>query len=211
MQQLRKLRPGIFFVSLALILMMTLGISGNVFAAEGSSTQSETGQAKITSMKASATSFSANGGDREVTVTLNGENLSKINNIKATLRDTSNNDMGVNVEAAYGENPTLKFKMPDNSKRTQATYKLTIDSYSDEENTLAYDGTNAYFTVKGRKPMLSDVTISGQKNVTVVPNLQDESQKFTVRVSGVDLDPQEVEVRAVDENGIVWPVYHYSA
>ena len=171
---------------------------------------------KIRSLEASQMNFSATGGDRDVTVTVKGENLDKMTNIKAVLRSTTNDASDVKITPSYGKNPTLKFTMPENTTEKSITYSFSIESYSNGKYTVPGQGHTVYFTVLPKSqtadaPVVSDITIDGTKNLEVTPNPNDMSQKFTLRITGANLDPSRVEVRAIDENGIVWPTYHYSA
>lgn len=164
----------------------------------------------IKSMEASKTVLDSKGG--EVTVTMNGVNLDKTRNIKAVLRTSDNKDSGIDVAMKYGSTPTATFTLPENTSDKAVTYRLDVDSI---DGTTVYhlDGLN--ITVLGKnqsedETTVSDLTIDGQKSLDFHPT-SDPSEKFTVRITGTNLDPKKVELRAIDENGVVWPVYHYTA
>ena len=163
----------------------------------------------VTAMHADNTTFAAKGGNREVTVKLDGKELSQITDVKASLCDTTNNAVDVKVEAVLGENPVLKFTMPENNGEAPLAYFLRIDSYSTNMS-RPYYGELVHFTVlpyteEDDKSVLDNVMIDGESTVT--PDLSAASQTVPVVVTGQNLNLKTLALRAVDENGIIWPVY----
>ena len=63
---------------------------------------------------------------------------------------------------------------------------------------------------------LSSMTITGNNkldmsdptNITVTVEKQVGSLKTVLRLAGTNLDATKTEVHAIDENGVIWPVYH---
>ena len=127
------------------------------------------------------------------------------------------------VKESYGAEPTVEFTVPENT--TDATQSYLLSLKVNGENVYEVDGSNlarrAIVSVlpKGAKESdqtLSSMTITGNNKldvgdptkITVTVEKQVGSLKTVLRLSGTNLDSTKTEVRAIDENGIIWPVYH---
>ena len=127
------------------------------------------------------------------------------------------------VKVSYGAEPTVEFTVPENA--TDATQSYLLSLKVNGENVYEVDGSNlarrAIVSVlpKGAKESdqtLSSMTITGNNKldvgdptkITVTVEKQVGSLKTVLRLSGTNLDSTKTEVRAIDENGIIWPVYH---
>ena len=127
------------------------------------------------------------------------------------------------VQVSYGAEPTVEFTVPENT--TDATQSYLLSLKVNGENVYEVDGSNlarrAIVSVlpKGAKESdqtLSSMTITGNNKldvgdptkITVTVEKQVGSLKTVLRLSGTNLDSTKTEVRAIDENGIIWPVYH---
>ncbi len=184
--------------------------------------------ARISNITVDKNLFDKNGGT--VTATLNGYKVEEIalDKIETSLYlpgETSATDIEIKKAKGEDEKPTLTFTVPANTSANTVSYWLNVK----------YDGTPVYESAadsRGQRTTisvlpegktaadrtLSMVTISGN-NKTEVNNTRDiEVQvssnvgelKTELRVYGTNLDSSLTKVRAVDENGIVWPVYQIS-
>ena len=184
--------------------------------------------ARVSGIKVDKDLFDSNGGT--VTATLNGYRVEDIelDKIEASIYrpgETSASDIAVTKDKDADGRITLTFAVPKNTTQNTVSYWLNVK----------YDGTPVYESAadsRGQRTTisvlpegktekdrtLSMVTISGN-NKTEVNNTTDiEVQvssnvgelKTELRVYGTNLDSALTKVRAVDENGIIWPVYQIS-
>ncbi len=184
--------------------------------------------ARVSGIKVDKDLFDSNGGT--VTATLNGYRVEDIelDKIEASIYrpgETSASDIAVTKDKDADGKITLTFAVPKNTTQNTVSYWLNVK----------YDGTPVYESAadsRGQRTTisvlpegktekdrtLSMVTISGN-NKTEVNNTTDiEVQvssnvgelKTELRVYGTNLDSALTKVRAVDENGIIWPVYQIS-
>ena len=127
------------------------------------------------------------------------------------------------VKVSYGAEPTVEFTVPENT--TDATQSYLLSLKVNGENVYEVDGSNlarrAIVSVlpkvaKESDQTLGSMTITGNNKldvgdptkITVTVEKQVGSLKTVLRLSGTNLDSTKTEVRAIDENGIIWPVYH---
>ena len=184
--------------------------------------------ARVSGIKVDKDLFDSNGGT--VTATLNGYRVEDIelDKIEASIYrpgETSASDIAVTKDKDADGRITLTFAVPKNTTQNTVSYWLNVK----------YDGTPVYESAadsRGQRTTisvlpegktekdrtLSMVTISGN-NKTEVNNTTDiEVQvssnvgelKTELRVYGTNLDSALTKVRAIDENGIIWPVYQIS-
>lgn len=123
----------------------------------------------------------------------------------------------------YGIEPAVEFVVPENTTDKTQSYLLSLTVNG--QNVYEVDGTNlarrAIVSVlpKGMDETaqtISSVTITGNNkldmenttNITVTVEEQVGSLKTVLRLSGTNLDSTKTAVRAIDENGVIWPVYH---
>lgn len=123
----------------------------------------------------------------------------------------------------YGEEKTVEFTLPENTTDKTQSYLLSLKVNG--QNVYEVDGTNlarrAIVSVlpKGTADdaqTISSITITGNNKldlgntnqITVTVEQQVGSLKTVLRLAGTNLDSTKTAVRALDENGIVWPVYH---
>ncbi len=123
----------------------------------------------------------------------------------------------------YGETPTVEFTVPENTTDTTQSYLLSLKV--DGQNVYEIDGSNlarrAIVSVLAKdvdenEQTISSMTITGNNkldmsdptNITVTVEKQVGSLKTVLRLAGTNLDAAKTEVRAIDENGVIWPVYH---
>lgn len=123
----------------------------------------------------------------------------------------------------YGEEKTVEFTLPENTTDKTQSYLLSLKVNG--QNVYEVDGTNlarrAIVSVLPKgvaddAQTISSITITGNNKldlgntnqITVTVEQQVGALKTVLRLAGTNLDSTKTAVRALDENGIVWPVYH---
>lgn len=185
--------------------------------------------ARISTITLDKNLFDSKGGT--VTATLSGY---KVNEIQDDALEASVYIPGqtsavktIEVRKSRDENgrPTLTFDVPANTTENTQSYWLNVKHngaavYGSAVNDRGYRAAVSVLPEgkTDKDVTLSAVTISGN-NKTEVDNTQDievnvsnniGELKTEIRVYGTNLDSKLTKVRAVDENGVVWPVYQIS-
>lgn len=164
----------------------------------------------------------------EITATLKGTRLDEAKSIvaKVFLAGETSAPTDIPVEVFFGagiEEPTLTYTLPENNTSLGMSYILTVDvdGVTVVEGTVENPAKRAVVTVfpKGTEktaPILSMSTITGNnklegvgdnKNITVVVSKQLGELKTVMTIYGSNMNPKLTKVRAIDENGVIWPVY----
>ena len=128
------------------------------------------------------------------------------------------------VEVTYGDRPQLTFTVPENTTDMTQAYLLkvtvngspVIEGISGNpaeravvsvlpEGKTAEDQTLAAMTISGNTEAGTDSDLS-EIELTVTPMIG--GLKSVLHLYGTNLDPTVTKLRAIDENGLGWPVYN---
>lgn len=130
-------------------------------------------------------------------------------------------DVGLRI--TLGKEPKATFTVPENTTDKTQSYLLSLEV----NGTPVYEGVGgnparrAIVSVlpKGtdsNAQTLSGMTITGnnkvgddknQTSIEVMVSKQEGELKTKLKLSGTNLNPKTTKVRAVDESGVIWPVY----
>ena len=132
-------------------------------------------------------------------------------------------DIPVAIAVENGKAPTLTFSVPGNDTDTTKCYflQVKIDGNQVYEGTVENPAKKAAVSVlpegvSDKEQTLGGATITGNnklegvgdnKNITVAVSSQEGELKTVMTLYGTNLDSKVTKVRAIDENGIIWPVY----
>lgn len=163
----------------------------------------------------------------EVTATLRGTGLSQLQEGSVAgkvMIAGSSKATDIPVEVTYGDRPQLTFTVPENTTDMTRAYLLkvtvngspVIEGISGNpaeravvsvlpEGKTAEDQTLAAMTISGNTEAGTDSDLS-EIELTVTPMIG--GLKAVLHLYGTNLDPTVTKVRAIDENGVVWPVYN---
>lgn len=184
---------------------------------------------RVSSITVDKDLFNHKGGT--VTAVLNGYKVEEIDlekDLTAAVYipgETQASDIAVSKTKNEEGKPVLTFAVPENKTANTMSYWLNVKYKNTPVYESAADSRGQRTTISvlpvgktDKDVTLSMVTISGN-NKTEVNNTKDiEVQvsnnigelKTELRVYGTNLNSELTKVRAVDENGIVWPVYQIS-
>lgn len=128
------------------------------------------------------------------------------------------------LKITMGAEPIVTFNVPENKTDKTQSYLLSIEV----NGTPVYEGVGgnparrAIVSVlpKGadqKAQTLSGMTITGnnkvgesgdQTSIEVMVSKQEGELKTKLKLSGTNLNPKTTKVRAIDESGVIWPVYN---
>lgn len=130
----------------------------------------------------------------------------------------------IEVDTTYGEAPVLTFDVPKNTTEATQTYLLkvyvkgipVVEGISGEPaeraavsvlpaDKTAEDQTLSAMTISANTEAGTDGDLSNVE-VTVTPQIG--GLKVVLHLYGTNLDSSVTKLRAIDENGIIWPVYN---
>lgn len=182
--------------------------------------------ANVTGVEIEKDLFDNKGG--KVVAKLQGVNLASLqeDQIEATITNpVTREPVDLETVIATGDEPTISFTVPENTTKVTQSYLLSVKA----NDKPVYPGTN----IRGNRIIISvlakgvditaqtvsSMTISGnneldqeqadQSQVTVYAVPGDEgSLKTAVRLTGTNLNSKLTELRAIDENGVIFPVSH---
>lgn len=128
------------------------------------------------------------------------------------------------VSVTYGEEPALTFELPENTADQTQSYllKVTVNGSPVIEGISGNPAERAVVSVlpAGKNvddQTLSAMTISGKTEAGSDSDLSEIALTVTqsagelkavLHLYGTNLDSGITKLRAIDENGIIWPVYH---
>lgn len=163
-----------------------------------------------------------------VVATLKGvhvENIQK-SQIEANIfvpEATAPVNIPVTITKEEGKAPVLTFEIPGNKTNITKCYflQVKIDGIPLHEGTVENSAKKSVVSVlsKGvsdKEQTLGGATITGNnklegvgdnRNITVVVSKQLGELKTVMTLYGTNLDSKLTKVRAIDENGVIWPVY----
>lgn len=163
----------------------------------------------------------------EVTASLRGNALHKLEegSVEAKVMYAgSSKATDIQVKVTYGVHPTLTFTVPENTTDRTQSYllKVTVNGSPVIEGILgnpaeravvsvlpegktAEDQTLAAMTISGNTEAGTDSDLS-EIELTVSPMIG--GLKAVLHLYGTNLDPTRTKLRAIDENGVIWPVYN---
>lgn len=171
----------------------------------------------------SETILDHNGG--QITATLKGTRLDEAKSIvpRIFLAGETTAPLDIPVDVVPGAEPTLMYTLPANNTVRGISYLLTVevDGVAVNEATVDNPAKRSIVTVlpegvEKTAQTLSVSTITGNnklegvgdnKNITVVVSKQLGELKTEMTIYGTNMDPTMTKVRAIDENGVIWPVY----
>lgn len=180
----------------------------------------------VTSAKLEKDVFDYKGG--KVVAKLQGVKLSALEekSIEATVTNPlTRAELDLGLEIITGEEPKITFTVPENKTTTTQSYLLTLkvdgkQIYSGTglrgdriiASVLAKDvdagaQTISSMTISGNNPYETGETDQTKFNAYAVPG-DEGSLKTEIRIAGTNLDSKKTEVRAIDENGVIWPISH---
>lgn len=163
----------------------------------------------------------------QVTARLNGSRLDELKegSIEGKILVAGkSSETAIPVNITYGTEPELTFDLPENTTDQTQSYllKVTVNGSPVIEGISGNPAERAVVSVlpEGKKltdQTLSSMTISGKAEAGTDGDLTDialtVSQsagelKAVLHLYGTNLDSSITELKAIDENGIEWPVYH---
>lgn len=171
--------------------------------------------------------FDYNGGTAVATLTgvrLDEIDLKDPNRFSATILDPQTlEEINIPLTITNGEKPTITFAVPKNETDKIQTYLLKLDL----DGTPVYEGAGANKAKRAivsvlpkdadsKAPILGSLTITGNgkvegstlTHITVDVEKGLGQLKVELILAGANLDSTKTEVRAIDENGVIWPVSH---
>lgn len=182
-----------------------------------------TSNPSASSVELSETILDHNGGT--ITATLKGTRLDEATSIegKILLAGETETPTEIAVAVTPGAEPTLTYELPANDTEKAISYILSVkvNGNTVNEGTVENPAKRAVVTVlpegtDKNAQVLSMATITGNnklegvgdnKNITVVVSKQLGELKTVMTLYGTNMDPTVTRVRAIDENGVIWPVY----
>lgn len=127
------------------------------------------------------------------------------------------------TNAVEDKAPTIEFPVPKNETDKTQSYllNLELDGAPVYEATASNRAKRAIVSVLPKDadpemPTISALTITGNNkmlgstttDITVDVSKQEGELKVELKLAGTNLDSTKTEVRAIDENGVIWPVSH---
>lgn len=169
--------------------------------------------------------LSAEGG--QVVATLKGVRLDTLSKdqIQAKLiRGAETSPAEIPIEVTPGAEPTLTYTLPANETDNTISYllKVEVDKVPIYEPTVENPAKAAVVSVLPKGKTAGDQTLS-HMSISVLSGSEEGATsthavvtvrkslgqlKVHLKLSGTNLDDTKTKIRAVDENGIVWPVIH---
>lgn len=171
--------------------------------------------------------FDYNGGTAVATLT--GVRLAEVDlkdpkRLKATILDPqTSEEINLPLKIKNGAEPTITFTVPKNETDKTQTYLLSLEL----DGTPVYEGTGSNKAKRAivsvlpkdadpKAPILGALTITGNGKVegSTLTDLTVDVEKglgqlkVELKLAGANFDSTKTEVRAIDENGVIWPVSH---
>lgn len=161
-----------------------------------------------------------------VHATLKGVRVDEIDvsSVEANLTPAGETTSGTPIEVTKGESgPELTFDVPENTTDNTQSYTVNVKV----NGTLVFEGNNGNLAEKAvvsvlakgvdpSAPTLGAMTITANnkldmddsnKSIKVFVSKQVGELKTVLRLYGTNFDAKKTKVRAIDENGIIFPVY----
>lgn len=171
--------------------------------------------------------FDYNGGTAVATLTgvrLDEVDLTDPTRLKATILDPqTSEEINLPLKIKNGAEPTITFTVPKNETDKTQTYLLNLEL----DGTPVYEGTGSNKAKRAivsvlpkdadpKAPILGALTITGNGKVegSTLTDLTVDVEKglgqlkVELKLAGANFDSTKTEVRAIDENGVIWPVSH---
>ena len=171
--------------------------------------------------------FDYNGGTAVATLTgvrLAEVDLKDAKRLKATILDPqTSEEINLPLTIKNGTEPTITFTVPKNETDKTQTYLLSLEL----DGTPVYEGTGSNKAKRAivsvlpkdadsKAPILGALTITGNGKVegSTLTDLAVDVEKglgqlkVELKLAGANFDSTKTEVRAIDENGVIWPVSH---
>lgn len=171
--------------------------------------------------------FDYNGGTAVATLTgvrLDEVDLTDPTRLKATILDPqTSEEINLPLKIKNGAEPTITFTAPKNETDKTQTYLLSLEL----DGTPVYEGTGSNKAKRAivsvlpkdadpKAPILGALTITGNGKVegSTLTDLTVDVEKglgqlkVELKLAGANFDSTKTEVRAIDENGVIWPVSH---
>lgn len=127
------------------------------------------------------------------------------------------------TNAAEDKAPTIEFPVPKNETDKTQSYLLSLEL----DGSPVYEGTGSNKAKRAvvsvlpkdadpNEPTISGMTISGNGKLegSTLTDLKVDVEKglgqlkVELKLTGTNLDSTKTEARAIDENGVIWPVSH---
>jgi len=127
------------------------------------------------------------------------------------------------ITVKNGEQPTVTFPVPKNETDRTQSYLLSLELNKSPvyESTGSNKAKRAIVSVLPKgidndTPTLGGMTITGNNKVEggsptdieVMVSQNEGELKVELKLAGTNLDSTKTEVRAIDENGVIWPISH---
>lgn len=127
------------------------------------------------------------------------------------------------ITVKNGEQPTVTFPVPKNETDRTQSYLLSLELNKSPvyESTGSNKAKRAIVSVLPKgiddgMPTLGGMTITGNNKVEggsltdieVMVSQHEGELKVELKLAGTNLDSTKTEVRAIDENGVIWPISH---
>lgn len=148
---------------------------------------------------------------------LKGVRLNEVNDIEGKiLMAGSSVATDIPVAIGSGERPEITFDLPENISNLTQSYSISltlggIPVYVSSVVSVLPDGAT------DKDQTLSALTITGNNKtytnedsteIVVKVSQQEGELKTRLNLYGTNLDSTKTEVRAIDQNGVIWPVHH---
>ena len=148
---------------------------------------------------------------------LKGVRLNEVNDIEGKiLMAGSSVATDIPVAIGSGERPEITFDLPENTSNLTQSYSISltlggIPVYVSSVVSVLPDGAT------DKDQTLSALTITGNNKtytnedsteIVVKVSQQEGELKTRLNLYGTNLDSTKTEVRAIDQNGVIWPVHH---
>ena len=144
--------------------------------------------------------------------------------LNATILDPqTSEEINLPLTIKNGTEPTITFTVPKNETDKTQTYLLSLEL----DGTPVYEGTGSNKAKRAivsvlpkdadpKAPILGALTITGNGKVegSTLTDLTVDVEKglgqlkVELKLAGANFDSTKTEVRAIDENGVIWPVSH---
>lgn len=182
--------------------------------------------ATVTGVKFDKDVFDYKGG--QVIARLQGMQLDSLETEQITAKvtnPTTRKEFEVGLEIVTGEEPVVTFNVPENRTTSTQSYLLNLNINEKPiyggtgirgerlivsvlpKGTDAGSQTLSSMTISGNNEMDQDQTDQTKVTVYAVPG-DEGSLKTEIRLAGTNLISAKTEVRAIDENGVIWPISH---
>lgn len=148
---------------------------------------------------------------------LKGVRLNEVNGIEGKILVAGSSvATDIPVTIGSGERPEITFDLPENTSKLTQSYSisLTIDGIpvyvSSVVSVLSEGATEKDQTLSALTITGNNKTYTNEDSTEIVVKVSQQEGELKTRLNlyGTNLDSTKTEVRAIDQNGVIWPVHH---